>query len=334
LLNIENPENRGNHLVYSQFRTIEGIEILKLVLEANGFAEFKLKRSSNENIWEIENYANILSKPRFVLYTGTETIEEKEIIRNIYNSEWELVPETITSQLREISNNNYYGDIIKVFMITASGSEGIDLKNTRFVHIVEPYWNMVRIEQVIGRARRICSHQDLPEEMRTVQVYLYLSVLSEEQKTNKKNIELVLRDVSRLNKKPITTDEYLYDIAIIKTRINNELLKSLKETSMDCSVYNSSSQENLVCYNFGRVLTNTFSSHPSIEEDIQLGETDYMNVRKEKTKIILVPKKDPKYAMNKDTYELYSLESYNRAVAGTGVLELIGKVENKKIILF
>lgn len=334
LLNIENPINRGNHLVYSQFRSIEGIEILKMVLEANGFAEFKLKRGSHENSWEINNYTNILGKPRFVLYTGTETSEEKEIIRNIYNSDWEFVPETVTSQLREISNNNHYGDIIKVFMITASGSEGIDLKNTRFVHIVEPYWNMVRIEQVIGRARRICSHQDLPEEMRTVQVYLYLSVFSEEQKTNKKNIEIMLRDVSRLNKKPITTDENLYDIAIVKTKINNEILKAVKETSMDCSVYNSSSQENLVCYNFGRVLTNAFSSHPSIEEDIQLGETDYMNVRKEKTKIILVPKKDPKYAMNKDTFELYSLESYNRAIAGTGVLELIGKVENKKIILF
>ena len=44
------------------------------------------------------------------------------------------------------------GEIIKVFMITSSGSEGINLRNTRYVHIMEPYWHPVRTEQVIGRA--------------------------------------------------------------------------------------------------------------------------------------------------------------------------------------
>ena len=66
------------------------------------------------------------------------------------------------------------GDIIKIFMITAAGAEGIDLKNVRFVHLIEPYWHPVRLEQVIGRARRICSHDQLPEKLRTVDVYLYL----------------------------------------------------------------------------------------------------------------------------------------------------------------
>ena len=66
-------------------------------------------------------------------------------------------------------------------MITASGAEGISLKNTRYVHIIEPYWHPVRTEQVIGRARRICSHQELPPELRTVNVFLYLMTL---QKTN------------------------------------------------------------------------------------------------------------------------------------------------------
>ena len=66
--------------------------------------------------------------------------------------------------MKEINDNNYYGEIIKLMMITSSGAEGINLRNTRFVHVVEPYWHMVRVEQVVGRARRICSHQDLPVE--------------------------------------------------------------------------------------------------------------------------------------------------------------------------
>ena len=73
------------------------------------------------------------------------------------------------------------GEIIKLFMITASGAEGISLKNTRFVHICEPYWHPVRIEQVIGRARRICSHDKLPEELQTVEVFLYLMTFSKTQ---------------------------------------------------------------------------------------------------------------------------------------------------------
>ena len=59
-------------------------------------------------------------------------------------------------------------------MITASGAEGISLMSTKYVHIVEPYWHPVRTQQVIGRARRICSHEDLPEELRTVNVFFYL----------------------------------------------------------------------------------------------------------------------------------------------------------------
>ena len=39
LENIQNSENEGLHLLYSHFRTLEGIGILRLILLANGFAE-------------------------------------------------------------------------------------------------------------------------------------------------------------------------------------------------------------------------------------------------------------------------------------------------------
>jgi hypothetical protein len=325
--NIQNNENKGLHLLYSQFRSIEGIGILKLALEANGFTEFKIiKSETNNNDWIVdENSLN--GKPKFVLYTGTETQEEKEIIRNIYNSNWDMVPASITSKLRDIHPNNYYGEIIKILMITASGSEGINLKNTRFVHIVEPYWNMVRIEQVIGRARRICSHQDLPDEFRTVKVFLYLSVFSKEQKTNKRNIELMNRDVSRVDNKPITTDENLFEIATLKTRINNQLLKSVKETSIDCSLYYSKkNKENLVCYNFGKISSNSFATLPELEQDIGMGETENINVRKEKIKLKLIKIDGKEYAFDKETNLIYSYDSYLQLKEGVGQLERVGKV--------
>mgnify|MGYP003310011199 CR=1 FL=1 len=117
-----------------------------------------------------------------------------KIIRNIFNSEWNKVPTNIVEQLLIHANNNNHGEIIKIFMLTAAGAEGISLKNVRFVHITEPYWHPVRIEQVIGRARRICSHKDLTKELQTVNVILYLMTFSESQLVSVKSIELRLKD--------------------------------------------------------------------------------------------------------------------------------------------
>ena len=94
LENIQNSDNEGLHLLYSHFRTLEGIGILRLILLANGFAEFKLKKEGNS--FDLDENEQDRGKPKFVLYTGTETPEEKEIIRNVYNSMWEYVPSTIS----------------------------------------------------------------------------------------------------------------------------------------------------------------------------------------------------------------------------------------------
>ena len=48
-------------------------------------------------------------------------------------------------------------------MISPAGSEGISLLNVRQVHIIEPYWNNVRIDQVFGRAIRRNSHIQLDD---------------------------------------------------------------------------------------------------------------------------------------------------------------------------
>lgn len=309
LENLQAEENQGLHLIYSQFRTIEGIGILKLILEANGFAEFKIKRSGDQ--WTIEESEADSGKPRFVLYTGTEGPEEKEIVRNIYNSSWDFVPPNIAAKLRERNENNNMGKVIKIFMITSSGAEGINLRNTRYVHIIEPYWHMVRIEQVIGRARRICSHQDLPEELRTVKVFLYLTVLTQEQKTSEDNIELTNRDVSRLdNQTPVTTDESLLETASMKDKVNRQILKAVKQSAMDCSLYASKNKdEPLVCYDYGVVQSNQFGSVPSFEND--KGKKEPKLTKEELIwEAEEITYRDKKYALNRNTNELFDLDSY------------------------
>ena len=325
LENIKSEQNQGLHLLYSQFRTIEGIGILKLILEANGYAEFKIHKNSNDN-WDIVEDVKDAGKPKFVLYTGTETTEVKEIMRNIYNSTWDFVPSAIAEKLREKHENNYMGEIVKIFMITSSGAEGINLKNTRFVHIVEPYWHMVRIEQVIGRARRICSHKDLPEELRTVKVYLYLSTLSEQQKTSKDNVELRIRDVSRLDgQTPITTDESLFEIASIKDKLNRQILKAVKESAIDCSLYSGKNKdEQLVCYGYGKIESNQFGSFPSLQQDVS--EKSDLNIRKVTFDARKITYQGNDYALNEKTNEIFDMESYLRSKDSGSELQLVGRL--------
>jgi len=324
LENIQSEENQGLHLLYSQFRTIEGIGILKLILEANGYAEFKINKVGD--VWQIVEDPKDAGKPRFVLYTGTESTEEKEIVRNVYNSSWEFVPSTIAVRLREQSANNFYGEIIKVFMITSSGAEGINLKNTRFVHIVEPYWHMVRTEQVIGRARRICSHKDLPSELRTVKVFMYLSTLSEEQKTSEKNVELRIRDVSKLDgKTPVTTDEMLFETATLKDRINRQILKAVKESAMDCALYSTKNKdEPLVCYGYGKIESNQFGSYPSFDQD--RSEKKDLNLKQKLWTARKITYLGNDYALNEGTNELFDYESYRQSVETGADLISVGQL--------
>ena len=76
LSNLSNRANVGNHLIYSQFRTIEGIGVIRLVLMNNGFAEFKLKNTGG--VWSIDQSPEDEGNQEFVLYTGTESVEEKD----------------------------------------------------------------------------------------------------------------------------------------------------------------------------------------------------------------------------------------------------------------
>ena len=322
LENIIDSDHKGIHLLYSQFKTLEGIGILKLVLKENSFAEFKIKK--NESGEYILNVASEdINKPMFASYTGSETPEEREIIKNVLNSNWKLVPSSLVKTLQMLSENNFLGQIIKVLMITSSGAEGISLKNVRYVHITEPYWHPVRIHQVIGRARRICSHSDLPKELQTVNVFLYLMVFSEQQLSSDLSIELRLKDISKKNKKQvITSDEYLYEISSIKEEINASLLQSVKESAIDCSIHTraSSTEKDVKCFVIGNPSESKYIYTPNIEAQDK-DEGMKLNKKKQVLKLNELVLNKIKYAYNKETQELYDYDSFLK-----NELLLVGKL--------
>jgi hypothetical protein len=313
LQNILDKQHVGLHLVYSQFRTLEGIGILRIVLETNGYSQFKIAKSSGGD-WTIDMTPEEQERPCFALYTGGETAEEKEIIRNIFNSKWKNVPKTITDQLTARTTNNMFGEVIKILMITASGAEGINLRNVRYVHITEPYWHPVRTEQIIGRARRICSHIDLPEELRTVDVFLYIMRFSARQiaSDNDESLNIRMNDKSKTDGvSPMSTDQSLYEISNIKERITRQILTAVKESSFDCMIHaTAGSKERLNCYSFGMgVSEESLAYQPNIatEED---DKTSKMNKKTTSVTLRKLVVNGKEYAEDPDTNIHYDLELY------------------------
>ena len=328
LENIQDPEHRGLHLVYSQFRTLEGIGIFKMVLEANGFTQFKIKKDAS-GVWNLDISEEDRGKPTFALYTGTESAEEKEIIRNIYNSDWD-VKSPITTELKQIAHNNHMGEIIKVLMITASGSEGINLRSTRYVHIMEPYWHPTRVDQVVGRARRICSHKNLPDALQTVEVFLYLMTFTKKQIDSGESIELKRMDKSKRAYKihvegkedkeeyiPLTSDEALFEISTIKEDVSSKIITAIKEASIDCAVYSRrGTKEQLTCLQFGEPSATAFSYVPSYkkEEPDSVSKINKKPIEWRGKPYEFRGKKYIYRKMEKNRGNLYDWDSYHRAL--------------------
>lgn len=196
--------NKTHGLVfcYSQFRSVEGIGIFSRVLNNNGYQLLgyddkndksdkyrigrKVRYDTGNNNWRTGTIRSIsgtsvqLAETKesidindiypcyYALWTGTESVEERTMIQNEYTDD-----------------GNMYGQKCLILLITASGSEGISLRNVRQVHIMEPYWNNVRVNQVIGRARRIRSHIYLPKDQQNVTIYQYCIRFTPEQISGK-----------------------------------------------------------------------------------------------------------------------------------------------------
>jgi SNF2 family DNA or RNA helicase len=230
----------GTVFVYTQFTLLEGVQIFAKVLEANGYEQFR--PTTNNRSSQSEGL-------RYALYTGNITFEERNDIIEVFNS-----PENKT------------GDLIRVLIASSAGAEGLDLKNIRQVHIMEPYWNEVKMDQVVGRAVRRESHFDLPRRERNVEVYRYLATMTVPQQ-------------QRMTEEQ-STDQHVYSIALKKKLLTNELLQVLRETSIDCQLNAADNMRDreYKCFSFESGATG-MAYLPDISYDI------YSNVSKVERKI-------------------------------------------------
>ena len=223
-------ERRGTALVYSEFRRAEGIGLLAAALEANGFSELRVQRGAAGEL-EVAGGA----PPRFAVYSN-EDPEAADAVRAIFNGQLDRVPAGVAAGLARLPGaggrrprGNLRGELVRALMITKSGAEGIDLKNVREVHVLEPFWHAVRVRQVIGRAVRAGSHAALPPAERTVDTYVYLATLTPDQRKQDPSI-------ARLDR-GITSDEYVHEVAVRKWRLVAEALDVMARAAVDCELH-------------------------------------------------------------------------------------------------
>jgi hypothetical protein len=282
----------GLVMCYSQYRSVEGIELLSRVLKYNGYTPYTSQPESlkidlgmrvryeyetdkwrtgiiiqkgkhpttGQMIYRLDNQANPkgyykrsqIHPCQYALWTGTETVDQRKETLSVFNSD-----------------DNKFGQRCLVIMITQAGAEGISLFNVRQVHILESYWNNIRIRQVVGRARRIRSHISLPKDQQNVKIFNYIIKFAPHHKYDteptpwlKNLIDTVgfdtlqplfnrLYNINELSDATLTfineesrsaikydnnntADEILNTASLIKDEINDYFTKLMKESSVDC----------------------------------------------------------------------------------------------------
>jgi len=125
---------------------------------------------------------------------------------------------------------------------------------------MEPYWNNVRLQQVIGRAIRLCSHMNLPWDDRVVDIFTYLSVFSPTQKAEGSK-QLMTADKGK------TTDEMIYEIAEKKQVLADGLSDIIQSAAVDCQLHYHEHGEKTQCYTFKEGARPLFMYHPNWRKD-------------------------------------------------------------------
>lgn len=214
----------GKVMIYTNYVAMEGIDMLKVYFRLIGYNDYTIAKPSMG----------------YCEYHGRIDFSDRVKIKDYFNS-----------------NDNVYGTKCKIIFISPSAAEGIQLLNIRQVHILEPYWTEVRIQQVIGRGIRQCSHKQLPQEERVVNVYRYKVFKPE---------TLDPDDTVRF-----TTDEYIEDQAKAKSNLIESFLSAMKEAAVDCELFKNHNMmsQHYNCFKFPEESIKGKNIGPAYKEDLK-----------------------------------------------------------------
>lgn len=246
--------SEGIILIYSQY-IYSGLIPMALALEEMGFTRYgqnihsTLFKTPPRDPLVQEKGAGSKKKPlKYVMITGDKRLSKNN-------------DETVKSVTADANSD---GHEIKIVLISKAGSEGLDFKAIRQIHIIDPWYNMNRIEQIIGRGVRNFSHKNLPFAMRNVEIFLHATLLKD-----KLDDELT-EEFQREDEKE-SADVYVYRVAEKKAIQIGMVSRVLKENAVDCIINHE--QSNFVQANFAKPVKQELSVFGEI--DYQVGDAPY-----------------------------------------------------------
>tara|TARA_B100001175_G_C19515128_1_gene646962 strand:+ start:15105 stop:18902 length:3798 start_codon:yes stop_codon:yes gene_type:complete len=259
-------QSKGKILIYSRY--IYGSSIpMALALEELGFSRYggnSLFKNKPKNDYTKNNKLNL----KYAMITGDNNLSPNRLEEiNAFNSP-----------------DNINGEKIKVIIVSKAASEGLDFQNIRQVHILDPWFNIYRIEQIIGRAVRNQSHCLLPFKERNVEIYMHGTQLED------KTYESV--------------DLYMYRLAEKKVKSIAAVSKILKENAVDCFLNSNQGKLTVKELNNTKV-TQILSSNSYAPIDYILGHKDNTAVCEFDKCKIKCNKENEKIKENSDTYNNY-----------------------------
>ena len=297
---ITDKNTQGIVFVYSRYVST-GVVLLGMLLEMQGFTNTKNNLLKNDL-----GQKKLEKSPKYMIISGDQDLSRNNYINYIKN---------------EAGNTD--GSRLKVILGSESASEGLDFKYIREVHVLDPWHHLNKIEQVIGRGIRYCSHIDLPIQQRNVTVFLYAATLS-----------------ANAGKDPETVDLKVYRDAENKDKNMAEITYILKTNSVDCNL---NLYANKFTDDYFKRQTKTMTDSKKKDRDINFRDNDEKRLCNYKScdfKCLPDLKPHEEYQnINDDTFDAtIVVENINQVIEivkslflDDSVLELSDVLENEKI---
>jgi len=243
---------QGVVFIYSRFIK-SGALPLALALEANGYIPWGDKRPLLANgVQTGEGLQCALCPRRQKTHTGADHkfVPAKYILITGRANVSQNNPAAIQASRMK---TNMDGREVKIIIGSQVASEGVDFRFVREIYIFDSWFHLNKMEQVLGRGIRTCSHVLLPEEHRNCTTYLLVNTFDEGEEAE-------------------TADLYMYRKAMIKAIEVGRVTRVLKRHALDCNL----NREAIIVT--GLATQSHIDSQGGVREEVNVNDTPYTNL--------------------------------------------------------
>jgi superfamily II DNA or RNA helicase len=206
---------KGIVFVYSRFIK-SGALPLALALEANGYSPLGDRRPlliDGPQGGQGRQCAMCPRKEKAHAGAGHKFVPARYIL---ITGRANISPNNATAIQAARAKTNMDGRDVKIVIGSQVASEGIDFRFVREIYVFDSWFHLNKMEQVLGRGIRTCSHSLLPVEDRNCTIHLLVNILEGEDTE--------------------TADLYMYRNAMSKAMQVGKVTRVLKRYALDCNL--------------------------------------------------------------------------------------------------